>query len=227
MEEHINRNICEIVRLCKGYQQAGCATPDMEKMTNISLDLLRKGVVLSLSDSKIRVWNDTIEEIEEILWDEHIDFADEDKGLVQIVGYDLKREQRSKISFYWWSIFIYTYVLVDHDRERRLKFLWCTILFPYIYKLNTCSPITFDEEIKKMLREYPIAEGENAEDETLKILLQYNLDKEFQSVVETIDGISSLLPSKGARDTALRISRSGCLNLYWKYKGQVGDNERK
>lgn len=227
MEEHINRNICEIVRLCKGYQQAGCATPDMKEMTNIPLDLLVKGEILSLSDSKIRVWNDTVEEIKEILWDEHIDYANEYKGLVQIVGYDLKRESLSKISFYWWSIFIYTYVLVDHDKERRLKFLWCTILFPYIYKLNTCSPMTFDEEIKKILREYPLVEGENSEREILNILSQYDPDIEFQNVVETIDGISSLLPSKGARDTALRISRSGCLNIYWKYKAQVGDNEHK
>lgn len=223
MKDCINGNICDIVRLCEEYVKSDYATPYMREMTNIPLDLLEKVTTLSLTDSIIGEWNDTLKKVEEILEEEHIFFVSEDKKLIKIVGYDMAKcdeagGQYSKVNFYSWCIFIYTYVLTNQDREKRLKFLWQTILFPYIYKINIYSPTTFNEEIRRLLREYPIVKGEDSENETLKILLQYDPKKEFERTVDDINGISALLPSQGARDTALRISRSGWENLDKGYK---------
>lgn len=223
MKNCINGNICDIVRLCKEYVKSDYATPYMREMTNIPLDLLVKGVTLSLPDPIIGEWNDTLNEVEEILEEDHILFVTEDKKLVRIAAYDMETYdgaggQYPKINFYSWCIFIYTYVLTNQDRETRLKFLWQTILFPYIYKLNIYSPTTFNEEIRRILREYSIVEGEDSENETLKILQQHDPKKEFERIVDNINGISALLPSQGARDTALRISRSGWENLVKGYK---------
>lgn len=218
MKGCINRDMCDIFRLCNGYIEAGYATPYMRDMTNIPFDLLVKGVILSLPDPIKGVWNDIIKEIKEILEEDHIEFVTEDKKLVEIVGYDMTRYagagvQNPKTNFYMWCIFIYTYVLTNQSRETRLKFLWQTILFAYIYKLNTYSPTTFQEEMGKLLREYPIVEGDDSENKTLRILRQHDPNNEFHKIVDDINGIGSLLPSQGARDKALRISRSGWDNL--------------
>lgn len=227
MRDCINRNMCDIARLCKEYVKRDYATPYMREMTNITLDLLVKATTLSLPDTIVGVWNDIIKEIEEILEEEHIKSTKEDKKLVKIIGYDMIRYaenggQYPKMNFYSWCVFIYTYILANQDREKRLKFLWLTILFPYIYKLNIFSPTTFDEETRKLLKEYPIVEGEDSENETLKILQQYDPRDLFKNIVDDIKGIDGLLPSKGDIETVLRVSHSGWENLVKGYKRTEG-----
>lgn len=227
MKDCINRNMCDIVRLCKEYVKSDYATPHMRGETNIPLDLLVKAVTLSLPDPIIGVWNDIIKEIEEILAEEYIESVTEDKELVKIVGYDMTRYTEAegrypKVNFYSWCIFIYTYILANQDSEKRLKFLWLTILFPYVYKLNIYSPTTFTEETKKLLREYSLVEGENSENETLKILLQYDPNDKFKNTIDDIKGISKLLPSKGDIGKVLRISRSGWENMAKGYERTEG-----
>ena len=220
MKDCMNRMLCDIVRLCKGYQEAGYATPDMRERTNIPVDLLVKGAMLSIPDSYINDWNATIKEIEEILADEHIEFVGECEELCRIAGYHMKKnsgDEGLKIGFPCWCVFIYTYVL---DKYKKTEFLWRTILFPYIYLQNIFSSTTVNEEIENLLREYPIAEDENG---ILDILQTYNQEQGFQDVVESIDGINSLMPTNSEKGKILRMSRSGWENLIKGYK-RLGEN---
>lgn len=224
MKDCMNRMICDYVQLCGGYQEAGCATPDMSERTNIPVDLLVKGAMLSIPDSYINDWNATIKEIEEILANEHIEFVGEGEELCRIAGYHMKRNSedgRLKVGFPCWCIFIYTYVL---DKHKKTEFLWRTILFPYIYQLNIYSSTTVNDEIENLLREYPIAKDES---ETLEILQTYNQEQGFQDVVESIDGPESLMPSNCDKNKIADMSHSGCENVIKGYKRSGGNDEYK
>lgn len=99
---------------------------------------------------------EVMKKIEEQLIEEFVVFEDEEKELACIVGYDDKKEELPDY-FFIWSLFQYIYSNTKAGSKERQRFLWVTILLPYIYRCGQYGQVD-EGVIRQLLEKYPLEE---------------------------------------------------------------------
>ncbi|MDE6625607.1 MAG: hypothetical protein K2K56_04470 [Lachnospiraceae bacterium] len=226
MRDCIARDIRYVIRyirrLCDNYIQQGDGLPYMEEKGNISFDLLVKTVCATLTDEDPGEWKEAIQEIRKKLGP-----FTKPKGaeIVSLSDGDGETDIREWNKFFSWSLFQYTYILVTKDDEKRMLFLWRTILLPYIHTVNKNSSENVNDEIENLLKKYPIVDGDETGEKTLEKLKE-NIelgDDYFWNDEEIMVGPPYCdLPTKGHKGAAAQISKSGWECLTRERKEQRG-----
>lgn len=200
--------ILYIRRLCEIYEQNDDVQPYMKEKGNILFDLLVKTVCVSLPEEDLGAWEEVVQAVGQDLSNYIYPIGEE---VVRIVGGDGAPDDDGWNKFFSWSLFQYTYILVGKDEEKRNIFLWKIILFPYIHKLNKNCPKNVNEEINMLVQRYPIVDGENAEENTIKILLKSDEsdNESFWKDEGIMGGNGDNLPTKFDKKVAADISQSG------------------
>lgn len=196
-------------------------TSQMKKMSNIPLNLLTKGICLSIPPSV--TWSGNISNIENILKEHYVLEIDTEKKYAEIAGLEeeecpIPNEQMEYADygyFYIWCIFHYTYRLAELDHSQWMKFIWVSILLPYFHLLNKFGAASL-EVLQQMLIDYPVLNHEGAVEDALKKLsnLNYPIQKanyarEICTIISSVGGINELLPSRGQIDAAVDIANAG------------------
>lgn len=159
MDKEFNSTMLNLKELCTYYSRRGYRLPlnHGTELTNIPIDLLKKVVFINCDEEHLNDClegtNDPIRYIEDKLVDEYVIYTPDSNGLVEIAHYrnDLPQIERFNI----WTLFAYVYLMDRKDTKTKNVFLYITILFPYIYKLNKFYELN-RSKIEKILADYPI-----------------------------------------------------------------------
>lgn len=186
MKNTINEVIVSFRRLSLEYNRISDIPLQIDERENIPIEILKQVCYLCIPDEKLQ-GRDAQNEIEKILRNEFVMSEDETSEFVNICGYedDKFRSIDDSIFFLTWCLFKYTCMLSEQDQKERNEFLWVSILFPYIYKLNTFTS------------------GNRKSNKVCKELLQESLDKyPLESKYEKPSEIFKEFDSKVKKDEA-------------------------
>lgn len=163
MKNTINEVIVSFRRLSLEYYRLSGTSLQIEEREIIPFGLLKKVCFLSAPDEKL-IGQDAQNEIEKILRNDFVMSENETSEFVKIYGYedDKFRSLEDSPFFLAWCLFKYTCMLSEQDQRERNEFLWVSILFPYIYKLNTFSGgnrksnKVYRDKLQELLDKYPL-----------------------------------------------------------------------
>lgn len=177
----------------------------MEEMTDFCYDLLLKVISLSLQPKDCERWEDFISCVDGILKEEYIEACDNAGKRITLTGFSDTESIEENIVYrisncYLWCFFSYTYYLAGENKIVRRKFLWISLLLPYLYKMNKFGMESV-EELNEFLKNYPISE------DTLKTL---NDDVgKFCSVMKGVKGVNDLMPTPSSIDVVVEEAKAG------------------
>lgn len=207
IKECIKSNILCIVSLCRRHCEAGYTIPQMEKRDDIPFVLLQMAISLLLPENVLSSLNiqDAMKEIGQILTNEYV-LTDNNKKYAHIVGWDDRDGMNKPINGYIWSLFMYTYRLNDNVQVEKNKFLWISILLPYIYLLN-CSDGMDKEILRNLLMDYPITDRITPLEANLELFQNFG---ELSNLFKTTYGLNGAMPERADRDEILANAAAGC-----------------
>lgn len=155
MEKEFNSTMLNLKELCTYYSKRGYRLPVKygTELTDIPMDLLIKVIFINCDDASLNEYRDPIRYIKEKLVEDYVIYTSGNEFLVEIAHYKsyLPRIFRFNI----WALFVYTYLMKDRELSERNSFLYITILFPYIYKLNKFDRLN-KAKIGNILSLYPL-----------------------------------------------------------------------
>lgn len=178
MKNTINNVIVSFRRLSLEYDRLFGTSLQIEERDVTPFEILKKVCYLSIPDEKL-IGQNAQDEIETILWSEFVMSEDETLEFVRIYGYRDDKSSKTKdfSNFMAWCLFQYTFMIAKEEKQKKNEFLWVSILFPYIYKLNTYNVgrNNGNKLCKKLLQDlldkYPLGSGQK---KSLDIFKEFN-----------------------------------------------------
>lgn len=204
MEACIQYNIVYIGRLCAKYCDSGWGRPYMDEVAGFCYDLLVKLMCLTLPLEECAQCENAILFVSNRL-KVYVEFYEKTQKKVRLTEYNDNgccEDKYENVNHYLWYFFSYTYHYTIDDKISRSKFLWISLLLPYLYRMNQFGLVTI-EDLNNLLRDYPI--DENTLD-TLEKSAQ-----EFQIILNSVRGINDLLPPKSKIDDIADEARAGLM----------------
>lgn len=202
----INNCLVKLVSYKAAYTKTIPSTYEQFEKTEFSFEILKMTIFLVLPETQDII---NLEELDSFLLENFVEYSDEMQEKVYIVEYcrrdDVYIQEKD---FYIWSIFHYTYEMQGMTEDKKIEFLWVSIIFPYIYKLSKYKRIS-----KKSLRlfnsRYPVLKNWEKNN---KDLLTGKINKDFFcNIINNVRGIKRLLPGKVEREAAIEESIQGAI----------------
>lgn len=190
MDACIQYNIVYIGRLCAMYCDGGKSRPHMDEVAGFCYDLLVRLMCLILPLEEWGQCDNVISLVDNGL-KVYVEFYEKSHKKVRLTGFNDNgdcEDKCEKVNHYLWYFFSYTYHFISNDEINRSKFLWISLILPYLYKMNQFGVVTV-EDLNKLLRDYPIDEN------TLETLQEST--GEFRALLSSAVGIfDDLMPTR-------------------------------
>lgn len=193
MNDAINGCIVYWSKLCDKYiAETYCVSQQMKNMSQISFELLKKVVFLEVPFNSSGEIDVEMKNVENILLKDHVMVENSSEDRVTIKGFEAIKEGGEKVYPHVWGLFQYTYRLTEWPECVRNKFLWATILFPYVYRMNLYLGLNYDM-LAHLWRQYSV------EQDFMDWLKELEANVRMGKIVDVFDEIMS--------DTGLDVTR--------------------
>lgn len=202
MDACIQNNIVYIGRLCAMYCDGGMGRPHMDEVAGFCYDLLARLMCLTLPLEEWGQCDNVISLVDKKL-KVYVEFYENSHKKVRLTEFNDNGDcgdKCEKVDHYLWYFFSYTYHFISNDEINRSKFIWISLILPYLYRMNQFGVVTV-EDLNKLLRDYPIDEN------TLETLQKSA--KEFSSVLNGVRGLNDFLPLKSKIDAIVDEAIAG------------------
>lgn len=138
MKNTIEKVIVSFVTLGSDYYKQFGTSLQIEEREVIPFEILKKVSFICVPDEKFETPQNALKETEKILKYHFVDDEENKFELVKVVGYENNNSERSSgyEELMSWCLFQYTFMIPKDHWQERNEFLWVSILFPYVYKLN-------------------------------------------------------------------------------------------
>ncbi|MCM1236244.1 MAG: hypothetical protein NC489_39695 [Ruminococcus flavefaciens] len=205
METCINHSIVFIGRLCRKYCGQGWSKPQMDDLAGFCYDLLVISVCLALPAKDGGQWNEAILSVDKSLKEEHVEFYDKAQKIVRLTGYtdegDSGGGKYGEQDYYLRYLFLYTYCFTSGNDISRMKFLWVSLILPYLYRMNQYEAVKV-EELDRLLKDYPIMD-----ENTLEVLQQDT--ENFEQLIKDTEGMIDSIPIRQQTDSTVDEAKAG------------------
>lgn len=199
MKDTINRVVVSILEFGRRYSDWFGTSLQMEDREVIPIEILEKACFICISDEKLNQHKErnknVLEAIREILWNYVVVSENKEAGLVKFEGF----QENVDPSEYEKSIALcfiqYNFTIAEELWQERNEFLWISVLFPYIYKLEKFRVVKGTKkdkqsELQSLLDKYPVDDsGKKAKEIFEEFMEKIGEDAYFEEVLKREPGL--------------------------------------